>query len=219
MSEKRPANLAPEQIGINQLDHRRAPLPHIALAQFDRGLGSQVAQAGEGGNRAHEQRFRAGNGAQRALNAGTALQWRGMAPNTAIIDATDLISLGNLSTAITTNSMDLANHSHAVSPDGSYDAQNQTVDQAIQGDATSGGASVPRRPQVYSAGNNGVNAAWINNQVGFFSLTKQMKNAGVVGNWDVPQNDLSASSSMRPPHDGRINPDGVAPGAWNIFST
>ena len=178
-----------------------------------------ISASAAGTHGTHVAGILAGNGSQSALNGGTAFQWRGMAPNTGIIDSADLISLGNLSTAITTNSMDLANHSHAVSPDGSYDAQNQTVDQAIQGDATSGGATVPRRPQVYSAGNNGVNAAWINNQVGFFSLTKQMKNAVVVGNWDVPQNDLSASSSMGPTHDGRIKPDVVAPGAWNIFST
>ncbi|MDP7277149.1 MAG: S8 family serine peptidase, partial [Planctomycetaceae bacterium] len=161
----------------------------------------------------------AGNGSQSATSGGTAFQWRGMAPNAGIIDSGDLITLSNLATAINTNSLDLTNHSHAVSPDGSYDAQNQTVDQAIQGDGISSGSSVPRRPQVYSAGNNGTNAAWINNQAGFFSLTKQMKNAVVVGNWDVPRNDLVASSSMGPTHDGRIKPDVVAPGAWNIIST
>ena len=178
-----------------------------------------ISASSAGTHGTHVAGILAGNGSQSAVNGGTAFQWRGMAPNAGIVDSGDLINLGNLSTAINTNSMDLANHSHAVSPDGSYDAQNQTVDQAIQGDATSGGDSVPRRPQVYSAGNNGVNALWINNQVGFFSLTKQMKNAVVVGNWDVPQNDLAASSSMGPTHDGRIKPDVVAPGAWNIFST
>jgi|GEM_PF-1294614 len=178
-----------------------------------------ISASAAGTHGTHVAGILAGNGSQSATNGGTAFQWRGMAPNAGIIDSQDLITLSNLATAINTNSMDLANHSHAVSPDGSYDAQNQTVDQAIQGDATDGGVSVPRRPQVYSAGNNGVNAAWINNQVGFFSLTKQMKNAVVVGNWDVPQNDLANSSSMGPTHDGRIKPDVVAPGAWNIFST
>jgi Ca2+-binding RTX toxin-like protein len=178
-----------------------------------------ISASAAGTHGTHVAGILAGNGSQSATNGGTAFQWRGMAPNAGIIDSQDLITLSNLATAINTNSMDLANHSHAVSPDGSYDAQNQTVDQAIQGDATDGGASVPRRPQVYSAGNNGTTAAWINNQVGFFSLTKQMKNAVVVGNWDVPQNDLVNSSSMGPTHDGRIKPDVVAPGAWNITST
>jgi len=178
-----------------------------------------ISASAAGTHGTHVAGILAGNGSQSATSGGTAFQWRGMAPNAGIIDSQDLISLNNLATAINTNSMDLANHSHAVSPDGSYDAQNQTVDQAIQGDGTSGGVSVPRRPQIYSAGNNGVTAAWINNQAGFFSLTKQMKNVVVVGNWDVGNNDLTASSSMGPTHDGRIKPDLVAPGAWNIIST
>ncbi|MDP6716805.1 MAG: S8 family serine peptidase, partial [SAR202 cluster bacterium] len=158
-------------------------------------------------------------------NGGTAFQWRGMAPNAGLIDSSDLINLGNLLNAINNFSLDISNHSHGVSVDGAYDAANQTIDQAIRGGGTSGGNAVPRRPQVYSAGNNGVNPANPGNQRGYFSTTKQMKNAVFVGNWDTGQNDLSRTSSMGPAYDGRIKPDLVAPGsntapgAANITST
>ncbi len=146
-------------------------------------------------------------------NNGTPFQWRGMAPNAALVDSSDLITAANLLTAIQNNSLDLVNHSHALGSDGNYDAQNQTVDQEIRGGTTSGGTLLPRRPQVYAAGNAGT-AAQFGNQFGFFALTKQMKNAVVVGNWNAAggANQLAAGSSMGPAYDGRLKPDLVAPG-------
>ncbi|MGB3191672.1 MAG: S8 family serine peptidase, partial [Limnoraphis sp.] len=62
-------------------------------------------------------------------------------------------------------------------------------------------------------------------QSGYFSISKQTKNAVVVGNWDASDGDgsiandnLNPSSSMGPAHDGRIKPDVVAPGT-SIIST
>ncbi|MBI2927643.1 MAG: immunoglobulin domain-containing protein [Verrucomicrobia bacterium] len=152
-------------------------------------------------------------------NNGTPFQWRGMAPNAALVDSGDLITAANLLTAIQNNSLDLVNHSHALGSDGNYDAQNQTVDQEIRGGTTSGGTLLPRRPQVYAAGNAG-NAAQFGNQFGFFALTKQMKNAVVVGNWNAAggANQLAGGSSMGPAYDGRLKPDLVAPGS-TITST
>ena len=146
-------------------------------------------------------------------NNGTPFQWRGMAPNAALVDSGDLITAANLLTAIQNNSLDLVNHSHALGSDGNYDAQNQTVDQEIRGGTTSGGTLLPRRPQVYAAGNAG-NAAQFGNQFGFFALTKQMKNAVVVGRGTPPAGDqLAGGSGVRPAYDGRLKPDLVAPGS------
>ncbi|MHC4955162.1 MAG: S8 family serine peptidase [Planctomycetota bacterium] len=166
----------------------------------------------------------AASGVQSALNDfngnannGTAFQWRGMAPNAAIIDSGNLINAANLLDAIQTNSLDLANHSHTLGVDGNYDANNQTVDQEIRGGTTSGGTTLPRRPQVYGAANNGVTNQY-GNVTEYFSLLNQSKNAIVVGAWDVGANDLAAFSSLGPAHDGRAKPDVVAPGS-GVIST
>ncbi|MEM6404770.1 MAG: S8 family serine peptidase, partial [Cyanobacteria bacterium P01_D01_bin.116] len=173
----------------------------------------------------------AGNGVQSNgtdslgnFNGGTPFQWRGVAPNTGLIDSGDLINSTNIFNGIQNNSLDVSNHSHALAPDGNYNSLNQTVDQLIRGGATSGGEIVPRRPKVFSAGNGGSSSQY-GNQFGFFAITKQVKNAVVVGNWDASDGDgninndiLRFDSSLGPAHDGRLKPDVVAPGT-NIFST
>ncbi|KPJ57902.1 MAG: hypothetical protein AMS16_00420 [Planctomycetes bacterium DG_58] len=152
-------------------------------------------------------------------NNGTPFQWRGMAPDGALIDSDDLVNAANLLSAIQNSSLDLTNRSEAVSPDGDYSAENRTIDQEIRGGTTSGGVSVPRRLQVYSAGNGGTNAQY-GTQWDYFATTKQIKNALVVGNWDARpgSNDLDDGSSLGPAYDGRIMPDLVAPGE-GVIST
>ncbi|MGH7537771.1 MAG: S8 family serine peptidase, partial [Gemmatimonadales bacterium] len=88
----------------------------------------------------------------------------------------------------------------------------------IQGSATSGGTPIPPRLQVYSAGNHGSVPFNGGEQVGYFALTKQMKNAVIVGNFDLGNNRISLNSSLGPTHDGRLKPDLVAPGT-SITST
>ena len=152
-------------------------------------------------------------------NNGVFFQWRGMAPEAAIIDSTDLIGTANLLDAIRNNSLDVGNHSHSVDVDGDYSVTAQLIDQEIRGGATSGGIGLPRRAQIYSAGNSGAMAQY-GDQRGYFSVTKQIKNGIVCGNWDAgPTGDrLSPSSSMGPMRDGRIKPDLVAPGT-EVIST
>jgi subtilisin family serine protease len=152
-----------------------------------------------------------------ASNGGAAFQWRGVAPLASLIDA-DQENGGDSAkylAYITTNGMDLSNHSYMISLDGEYSIEDALRDQLIRGDALSGATPVPPRLQVTSAGNNGQtpDPVFDGRQAGYFSLSKQAKNMLVVGNWDTTtsriDNDLS---SLGPAHDGRIKPDVVAPG-------
>ena len=156
----------------------------------------------------------AGTGQESASNGGTPFQWRGMAPGAELIDlgSGGMYSASSVLSAVQQDSMDVTNTSLAVSPDGNYTATNQLLDSLINGEATTGGVSVPRRPHMLSAGNGGANTQY-GNQRGYFATTKQMKNTILVGNWNASANKLSTSSSMGPMYDGRIGPDVVAPGS------
>jgi len=195
----------------------------------------------------------AGSGVQSSLNDaggnpnnGAPFQWRGMAPQAALVSSSDLVNGANLLTAIQSNSLDLVNRSQSVTYDGNYDLANQTIDANIRGGSSSGGTAIPRRPHAYSAGNHGIvpgnqeppkpaspaaggpavgtTQLFNNGQVGYFSITKQTKNTIVVGNWDSNvdglgnDNGLNASSSLGPTYDGRLKPDVVAPGT-RVVST
>jgi hypothetical protein len=151
-------------------------------------------------------------------NNGTPFQWRGMAPRAHLIDIDQMPPFGqngkNPDTHmdyVSNTGMDLSNHSYVFSTDGAYDQSNRARDQIIRGDATSGGNLVPPRLHVTSAGNHG-EVALYGNQVGYFALTKELKNALVVGNWDTVAGRIDMTSSLGPAHDGRIKPDVVAPG-------
>ena len=180
--------------------------------------------SGVGSHGTHVAGIAAGSGVQSALadnfgnpNGGAPFQWRGMAPRAGIVDWGSLVDAANTLDAITNNSMDVVNHSHALGQDGNYDTRNQLIDQMIRGGAVSGGTAVPRIPRCFSSGNGGGNAAQYGNQFGYFANTKQMKNALLVGNWVSATGLLAAGSSMGPAYDGRIMPTVVAPGT-NITS-
>ncbi len=145
----------------------------------------------------------------------SAYQWRGIAPLAELIDIPQMPPRGrngaNAATHrhyIEKHGMDVSNHSYIFNENGTYDNGNLTRDQIIRGDATADGIPVRARLQVTSAGNKG----W------FFSLSKQLKNALVVGNWDLERNRIAGSSSLGPASDGRIKPDVVAPGTSVIAS-
>ena len=153
------------------------------------------------------------------FNGGTLFQWRGVAPLAQLIDSNNLTTTARILAATSNNSLDVSNHSaYSLGPlDGAYPSQLQVVDQMIRGGALSGETKVPRRPQVYAAGNNGT-APQYSNQFDYFSIDNQLKNAINVGNWNAISNQLSPGSSLGPAHDGRIKPDLVAPGT-SISST
>jgi subtilisin family serine protease len=162
-------------------------------------------------------------------------KWRGMAPAAGLIDrrselfGDDVTEHQNL---IASPGMQLSNHSYIISHfDGEYNDKEQDRDAMIRGSSAT--VSIPPRLSVFSAGNQGMapKASFLY-QKGYFSLTKQLKNGLIVGNWtaaDDPEASLHTSdprlknrifpdSSLGPTYDGRIKPDVVAPGAF-IFST
>jgi subtilisin family serine protease len=154
-------------------------------------------------------------------------QWRGMAPKTKLIEAvvTERTPNSGLFTGaekathlalITQQGMDISNHSYGVTYDGVYDSQNVGRDELIRGVAVENGTQIPGRLQIYSAGNQGSTKGGISNQLGYFSITKELKNGLVVGNWNhagpIRPHHIDDSSSLGPAYDGRIKPDVVAPG-------
>jgi serine protease AprX len=122
--------------------------------------------------------------------------------------------------------MHLSNHSYVVSFDGKYSLSDRIRDWMIRG-IVPGSTSIPARLSVFSAGNLGL-APWPNSasyQKGYFSLTKQVKNGLVVGEWnhmglsdgrENQRNQIARDSSLGPTYDGRIKPDVVAPGTDTI---
>ncbi len=145
-------------------------------------------------------------------NNGTPFQYRGMAPDAALIDWFGMSNAGTLLTAIQTHSLDIGNHSHVISLAGNYDAGTQLFDQAIRGGMVSGGTTLPRRPQTTTSANNGAGAQY-GDLEDYFACLNQTKNTIMLGNWNAWNNSLAGGSSMGPAHDGRIKPDLVAPGS------
>lgn len=146
-------------------------------------------------------------------NGGSAFQWRGMAPQTAVIDGGDPTNASSYLSQIQNNSLDVTNHSHILGVDGTYNADNRQVDQIIRGGTSSGGTTVPRRPIVFAAANNGDNGPQYGHVIGHFSLLNQLKNSIVVGSWAFGPDRLSVFSSLGPTYDGRLKPDVIAPGS------
>jgi hypothetical protein len=178
--------------------------------------------ARKGAHATHEAATVAGSGvrssgrdSENVSNGGANCQWRGIAPGARLIDAdaANGVDGGIFLDYITNNGMDLSNHSYQVSADGNYGSDDADHDAFIRGDGLSGSAPVPARLQVMSAGNNGQSPLGATgNQLGYFSISKQTKNALVVGNWDLVLDRIDETSSLGPAHDGRIKPDVVTPG-------
>lgn len=149
-------------------------------------------------------------------NGGTPFQWRGIAPQAQLLDLNAASSFysSHLIGYITANGLDISNHSYSFSQDGIYRDLDAWHDIFIRGDGeTPDGIPVPPRLYVYSSGNSGTQPAFAENeQSGYFALNKQGKNGLFVGNYDVAQQRIHATSSLGPAHDGRIKPDVVAPG-------
>ncbi|MFL5489535.1 MAG: S8 family serine peptidase [Gemmatimonadaceae bacterium] len=154
-------------------------------------------------------------------NGGTSYQYRGMAPQAHLIDelADNSFTAAVVSSYITGAGMDISNHSYTYSLNGEYGPVTDAFhDQLIRGDATNGGSQIPAREHVYSSGNSGTKPGSTGQQqIGYFSLSKQSKNGIVVGNYDHQTHEVDPSSSLGPAYDGRIKPDVVAPGT-NIRS-
>jgi len=178
--------------------------------------GTHVAGIALGDGRMSSQNDNLGNN-----NGGTAHQWRGMAPESKLIDANPrTLNASGLYNYIGNYGLDISNHSYSISFDGNYSGGNKIVDSYVHGALSDGARLVPSRLIVCSAGNNGIAPQHGGEQVGYFSLTKQMKNAILTGNFDASGNNsrIAKSSSLGPTYDGRIKPDVVAPGRGIISS-
>ena len=141
-------------------------------------------------------------------NGGTAFQWRGMAPQAGIsaFGSQTADNAGTMQTAIVTDGVDVSNHSYSYN-DGQYDGTMVNIDTIIRGDS----AGIPARPQVFSAGNQGV-APQFGQNSGYFSLSKSCKNCIMVANLQ-DNGVLNGGSSHGPTPDGRLKPDVGANGS------
>lgn len=167
------------------------------------------AQAMSGDHGTHVASIVAGSGAMSdqnddggTANNGTALQWRGVAPQARITTTGTQTAhdAGTMTTAIVTDGADVSNHSYAYNS-GEYDGNMQAIDRIIRGDEP----GIPARPMVFSAGNGGTAGQFSPNS-GYFALTKGCKNCLMVANL---QNNgaLNGGSSQGPTPDGRLKPD------------
>ncbi len=165
-----------------------------------------VGIMGSSGEQSH------GADAQGNANTGEPYQWRGMSPGCGLVLFSDLRNAQRFYSTIVDHQAHVINASIGVSQGGEYNGLNQLGDQIIRGDAEYEGLPIPPTSIVFSAGNAGAH--------GYFSLTKQHKNAILVGNWDastVPER-IRGTSSLGPTTDGRLKPDVVATGT-EIIST
>jgi len=159
---------------------------------------------------------------------GTPNQWMGMAPQAFLHEqswSNGDNTVVHESLITSPQGMHLSNHSYSISNfDGEYSQKDRDRDAMIRG--ISPGLSIPPRLSVFSAGNQGKLNEQNLYQKGYFSLTKQLKNGLVVGNWQAvednppdpqnPKDRITRTSSLGPTHDGRIKPDVVAPGEFVV---
>jgi hypothetical protein len=147
-----------------------------------------------------------GNGSRSESAGGTPYQWKGMAPDAAVVsylwweDDSELDS--NYYEAIHTYHIDLSTNSWGFFDwDCEYDSHTQAEDFVVIG---SQGKIIPI---IWAAGNEG-------NLYGWMSLRSNAvaKNIITVGATNSNDNSLWYRSSLGPTADGRVKPDVVAPG-------
>jgi subtilisin family serine protease len=201
----------------------------VNLPQWsDHGTGMAATVAGRGGLSAVPCSKAIG-----PCQSGTPFEWRGMATGVLLIEemkdnGDDAMTHSYL---ISNPGMHLSNHSYVVGFDGEYSLSDRAYDGIVRGTGIATiylsqtvkdiSISFPPRLSVFSAGNGGRPiSAPPPYQSGYFSLTKQLKNGLVVGNWNYAgegpyagnRGKVFPESSLGPAHDGRIKPDVVAPG-------
>jgi len=156
-------------------------------------------------------------------NGGAAFEYRGFAPEA------DIAAYGHFfgdaddySSAITDLSVSVSNHSYVMSY-AIYDGVAHSLDEIVRGDASWNSKSIPARPVVCTAANQGVwtrdtnsdgvvDSPQYDDEEGYFSIYAPAKNPICVGAVDPGTGALSSYSSRGPTFDGRIKPDVMATG-------
>lgn len=153
-----------------------------------------------------------------APNLGEPYQWRGVAPASSIAAVALGLSGDPLGLrAAGSWGADVTNHSYALNINGTYDLNEEEVDDVIAGRAVGvGGVPERRLVGVWGAGNNGVSArSGYGSLRGYFSIFCSAKNAIVAAASDslvAPPLGVWLKSGRGPTFDGRLKPDVVAPG-------
>lgn len=115
----------------------------------------------------------------------------------------------------------VTNHSHALSKSGGqfYESENMKLDRNIFTDwkTVSDKGDTRTKTVVISAGNAGDEGQYTPLR-GYYSLTKQSKNAIMVGATTRTGSNIAYFSSLGPTWDGRIKPDVMAPG-YDVVSS
>ena len=109
------------------------------------------------------------------------------------------------------------NNSYVENIDG-YTLEAKILDELISGKAVINGEAFPSLPQVWAAGNNGINDQFGDTE-GYYSVFTSAKNTISVGSIDTRDGHLSDFSSLGPTLDGRIKPDLVAPGCSDSITS
>ena len=157
-----------------------------------------------------------GNGTLSAVNGGTALQWRGMAPKATVIsyewwdDSTELNNEYNA--AINTYNASLSQNSwgYTYGPPnnyGRYDSETAAIDAVITGNKGK------RISIIWAAGNE--RPTCDNGQYDCIIIPGTAKNTITVGATNSNDDSMTSFSSWGPTDDGRLKPDITAPGCQN----
>ena len=166
---------------------------------------------GSGSHGTHVASIATGSGFNSNANGLGDLAARGHAPTAMVGDYGSMgTTVSRYHAAIVTDGSDVTNHSYVQSQNG-YGVAAATIDRIVRGDATYDGDSIPARPQVWAAGNNGLGAQY-GDEEGYYAVFTSAKNTISVGSVDTLDLRVSDFSSLGPTFDGRIKPDLVAPG-------
>ncbi len=180
----------------------------------DAGCGEANCQTGS--HATHVAGTMLGNGTLSESAGGTALQWRGMAPNATVIsyewwdDSTELnneynAAINTYNASLSQNSWGYTYFGCGADCSGGYDSSALELDKVIRG------SKGKRISQVWSAGNNRPSGC-DSGSYDCISIPATAKNIITVGATNSNDDSMTSFSSWGPTNDGRLKPEVTAPG-------